>query len=313
MSRVNSLHGLSRGVRGALVAAVALLLLALGSGSWSLGLLGVALLCAVGWTVYSAGRNTARLDDLADPWPWPPDFRAAAEGMARPIDPTPRRVLPPDEKSSMIAAVATTDDAFARLLADKPPAWRWAVFTSVLLRRRDAAQSRLRRCVSGYQPRAGVAPLSGRAYSLEVYRRTTETDDVTAQLEQFVFSPAFTGVMNDRGEASRGDSDAVLDIANRLMDYHEAFLSIAEACLQTPIQPEARVFAQDMGALTLCPLVGYDRFIVTMCARLGEAQDLLPYTTEDTVVGLDNAILNLAAPHGLRDRIVAHVKEFNHT
>jgi hypothetical protein len=70
------------------------------------------------------------------------------------------------------------------------------------------------------------------------------------------------------------------------------------------------VFVQDTGALSLLPLVGYDRFISTMCARIGEAQDLLPYSSGG-VLELDQVTLKVDMPDGLSERVVAHIKRFN--
>lgn len=305
MTNAAPLRGLSRGVGWALIGGVLLLMSAFGGGSWLSGFLGVALLGGAGWKLYAANRSMRELE----PWPWPPDLRAAAEGMARPIDPTPKRILPPDEKSSIVAAVATTDDGLARLIADKPPAWTWAVFTSVLLQRRNSVGSRLRHAVSGYHPRTGVAPLSGQTYSQLVYRTMTEIADLVGQVEQFMLSPAFTGALRLDEEAT-SDPEAIVGIANRLMDYHDAFLAHTETCLQTPVEPEVRVFVQDMNAFTLFPLVGYQEFITTMCARVGEAQDLLPYTKGGDVVALDDATLTFSLADGLTDRILAHIKRF---
>lgn len=302
-------RGLSRGVVWALIGGALLMLSGFGNGSWVSGLLGVALLGGAGWKLYAANRPARELE----PWPWPPDLRATAEGMARPIDPTPKRVLPTDGKDSMVAHVATTREALERLIAEKPPAWPWALFTSVLLQRRNAVGDRLRRCVSGYQPRGGALPLSGQAYSQLAYRTLNAVADLVAQLEQFMLSPAFTGTLGRPGDEHTADADAIVGVANQLMDYHERFLSQAEACLQSPVEPDVRVFVQDMGAFTLCPLVGYERFIETMCARVGEAQDLLPYTKGGDVVALDDANLAISLPEGLTEHIVAHTKRFSAT
>lgn len=297
---------LSRKSRWALWAGAFLLVVALAERSWVSGLIGAGLLLRAGWVLQSARRTTPELQ----PWAWPPDFRSAAEGLARPIDPTPKRRLPPDEKSAMIAQVAVTKEVLARLIADKPPAWPWAVFTSVLVQRRNAVQMRLRRCASGYQPRPGTAPLSGQAYAQIARQAMTGVADLVAQLEQFMLSPAFTGAFGDVAVEGSADSGAIVEIANRLMDYHETFVGYSERCLQTPVEPEVLVFVQDMGAFTFCPLMGYENFIATMCARIGEAQDLLPYTRVDTVVALDDASLTMSLPDGLMERIVAHINRF---
>jgi hypothetical protein len=298
---------LSRHSRWALWGGALLMVAALAERSWLSGLIGAGLLLGAGWPLLAARRATPEVG----PWPWPPDFRSAAERLARPIDPTPKRQLPPDEKSAMIAQVAVTKDALTGLIAGKPPAWPWAVFTSVLVQRRNAVQGRLRRCASGYQPQPGMAPLTGRAYAEIARQSTTGIADLVAQLEQFMLSPAFQGAFGDVADEGSADSGAIVEVANRLMDYHDTFLGYSERCLQTPVERDVLVFVQDMGAVTFCPLLGYDNFIATMCARIGEAQDLLPYTTADTVVALDDASLRMTLPDGLMEHIVAHINRFS--
>ena len=87
---------LSRGQKRALAAGIFLLLAAFGARSWLTGLVAVGLLAGVFVTLYK--KNLA-LNQTLTPWPWPPDFRASVEAMARPIDPTPKRLLPPPEKA----------------------------------------------------------------------------------------------------------------------------------------------------------------------------------------------------------------------
>ncbi|MCH9669010.1 MAG: hypothetical protein K0U76_17445 [Actinomycetia bacterium] len=306
MSGARTLQQMSGRAQLMMIAGVLLLIVGLTNGSWLLGVVGAALVGG-GWKLYSAKQ----IEGADEPWPWPTDFRSRAEGMARPIDPTPKRVLPPVEKVSMIAHVATTDEALKRLIADKPPFWPWAVFASVVLQRRNAVQERLRTCSSGYQPRPAISPLSGQAYSWVAYEAMNDIADIVAQLEQFMLSPAFNGAFGDRRGEDSADADAIVNVADRLMGYYEALLQKAEACLQTPVHAEALSFVQDMGAFTLCPLVGYEQFIETLCARIGEAQDLLPYTNPDTMIALDDVTLAIDLPDGLIDRVTAHIKRFN--
>ena len=304
MSAINI--GLSRGNRNLLIIGGVLLLSAFGGHSWAMGLIGLGLLALAGRQIYTA--NTKNAESLR-PWPWPAEFRSAAEDMARPVDPTPKRILPPDEKASTIAGVATTKEALARLLAEKPHAWPWALFTSVLVQRRNAVQTRLRNVVSGYQPRPGLPPCSGRAYSQIAHRAMMTIADLCTQIEQFMLSPAFKGAFGEPDDENSADADAIAGVANRLMEYHEALLVQAETCVQTPVERDALVFVQDMGAFTLQPLVGFERFIATMCARIGEAQDLLPYTTGG-VIQLDDVSLTMELPDDLTQRIVAQVRRF---
>ena len=298
---------LSGGTRVGLVAGSVLFLVGMFNQWWLLGIAGAGVIAGVGWVMYSADRHRAELT----PWPMPTDLRELAAALARPIDPTPRRVLPPHEKTAIIAKVATTEKEFDRLVADKPAAWPWALFTSVVLRRRNAVAARLRAVASGYQPHPGTPPLSGRAYSAVVYTAMTSVVDLVAQLEQFMLSPAFEGAFGKFSDDSDADAGAIISVANRLMDYHDGLLIHAERCLQTPVLSEARVFVQDAGHFTLCPLLGYQKFFTTMCARVGEAQDLLPYTSRGDVVALDDATLTMTLPPGLMDQILAHIARFN--
>lgn len=303
----NSTTGQTRGTTWGLVAGVLLVLSAFGNGSWLAGLTGVAVLIVVGRILYQ--RNLAA-KQLEAPWPWPADLRALAEGMARPIDPTPKRLLPPHQNAALVAQVATTKESLAALIADKPAAWPWAVFASVLVQRRNAVQSRLRTVASGYQPRPGAFPLSGQAYSAVAHRSMAVIVDLVGQLEQFMLSPAFKGAFGSAEGAQDADADAICTVANRLMDYHEALLVQAETVVQTPVEPEALTFVQDAGTIALLPLLGYEQFIATMCARIGEAQELLPYGDGDTVMQLDDVNLTMSVPDGLSERFSAHVKKF---
>ena len=307
MSVSTTLKGLSRGSRWGLFGGLLMLWSALANHSLLLGLAGVGVLAAIGLSAYSAGtKGEAELE----PWPWPADLRTQAEAMARPIDPTPKRLLPPDEKAALVATVAATKESLAQLIADKPHAWPWAVFTSVLVQRRNSVQTRLRAVVSGYQPRAGTLPISGKAYSAVAFETMNSIVDIVQQLEQFMRSPAFAGAFGAGPGDEDADADAIVSVAERLMDYHNAFLGHAENCLQTPVNSEAFVFVQDMAAFTLCPLVGYQQFITTLCARIGEAQDLLPYTNAGEVIWLEDALLRISMPDGLMDRLLAHIKRF---
>jgi len=300
------LAGLPLRTRIGLIVGAILLLTALSDKSLLLGMVAVGVLVATGRAFYLQHAESL------EPWPWPAGLRAQAEALARPIDPTPRRILPPDDKASLVAQVATTQDGVTQLIADKPPAWPWALFASVLVQRRNAVQARLRAVASGYQPRQRAAPISGQAYAKMAQQTIATIVDVLAQVEQFMLSPAFKGAFGHAGSASDADADpdGVADIGNRLMDYHETLLEQAENCLQTPVDSNAMVFVQDAGALALQPLIGYDTFISTMCDRVGDAQDLLPYGSGG-VIELDEVNLTIEMPDGLSDHVVAHLKRFS--
>lgn len=296
---------LSGFARASLIAGILLLLVALAAGSWWLGLAGVAALGVFGGAVYA----TRQPRDL-EPWVWPAELRAAAEAMASRIDPTPKRILPVDPEGPEIARVASTAEGLERLLSEKPPVWHYAAFASVLVQRRNAVQPRLRNCALGYQPRPGLA-LDGRDYSELAWQAMNHIAEMVHQLEQFMLSPAFAGAFGNPPHEDSADAESIVHIANRLMDYHEDLLEQAERCLQTPVESDVIVFAQDTGAFAMCPLVGFDQFIVTMCNRVAEAEELLPYA--HARISLDHVNLAMDLPDGLMDQINAHIKRFNRT
>ena len=286
-----------------LIGGLLFLVVGLGGGLWFPALAGLAALGTFGWFVHSARGKP----DEREPFPWPSDLRAAAEGMARPIDPEPKRLLPPDEKAATIAKIAPTKEALDRLFADRPPLWRWAAFTSVVVQRRNNVQPRLRTCALGYQPTAGT-PIAGRQYSAIAVHTMQSVADLVTQLEQFMLSPGFTGALKSFSEKDGAEPDAILHIANRLMDYHESFLTEAERCLQTPVETDVIVFVQDMAAFTMCPLAGYEQFIEAMCSRFAEGQEIVPYA--DDTVQLDDVNLAIRLPDGLSERIGAHIRRY---
>ena len=204
--------------------------------------------------------------------------------------------------------MATTDTALARLIADKPPAWPYAVFTSVLVRRRNAVGDRLRQCVSGYQPRTGALPLSGQAYSSwptgRYWRSPTPSrrwnSSCSARLHRDQSNPAADGA---------ADTDALVSIANRLMDYHEEFLTHAETCLQTPVEPDVRVFVQDLSAFTLCPWWATSSSSPRCATGSGMRRICCP-TPRAVTSSLDDVNLTISLPDGLTERISAHAKRF---
>lgn len=282
-----------------------LLVAAVASGSWPPAIVGLLILLGVVWVLCSHIQTPA----ADEPWPWPADFRSLVERMTRPIDPTPRRVVPPHEKASEVAHVATTMEDLTRLLADKPPAWQFAAFTSVLVQRRNALLGRLRTVSAGYQPDAWEEPISAREYAALAHGAMLTIADFGSQTEKFLASPACTGAFGDLKNDIASDADAMMSVAHRLMDYHAVCLEQAEVVLQTPVEGGADTFVEDMGAFAISLLVGYEKFILDLCDRIAEAQELIPYAN-GKIIQLDDVRLDIALRDGLPERVLAHFDRF---
>jgi len=246
--------------------------------------------------------------NLNQPWPWPPEFRVAVENLSRLFGPRPRSLLPPDPKAASIAQVVSTEKELDRLVADKLQHWAWAVFASSLLQRRNSVVPRLRDCASGYQPRPGMQ-LSGHNYASLARQTMHEISEQLGCVKSFMLSPAFTAVVNDASTGRAVDHDAILHTTNRLMEYHSNFLSITERCLHTPVDPGANVLVQDTWAVALCPLIGYDQFIVTLCHRVAEARELLAYS-QGRDISVDDANLIITLPKGLKEHINGQINRY---
>lgn len=245
---------------------------------------------------------------LDQPWQWPSEFYHAAQTyLVRPFGPTPRRTLPPDPISAGLAEVVATKGELDRLLTDKPPFWGLAAFASSLLQQRNSVVDRLRACAAGYQPRGGT-PLTAAAYAGLARAAIQQISAQSKYLVTFMSSPALTAVIHD-ASTGRGDPDAIVDIAHQLMGYHSNFLGIAEQCLQTPVEHRATVLAYDTSTVTLCPLISYGEFIVTLCHRLAETRETLAYSGGRDI-SIETTTLAIALPRGLQERIEAQIERF---
>lgn len=281
--------------------AAVLLIAALSAGSWLLGLLGVA----AGAVAMFGLRAPERRQVDPEPLELPATLHASLARMARRIRPAPDSVFA--TPAPEIARLEVTPEGLTTLLQQRPPAWPWALFASVLVQRRNAVQPRLRYCVSGHHPRPGE-PVGRGEYARLVGQVLEEIGDLAAKLEGFMLSPGFVGAFGDVDAADRtADAEAITDNAHRLMDYHEKFLDCAERCLRTPVGTESLVFVQDAGAVALCPLAGYEEFIATMCTRVEEMRDLLPYAA-GRPIALETATLSMDLPDGLIRRVGEHIE-----
>ena len=106
------------------------------------------------------------------------------------------------------------------------------------------------------------------------------------------------GEPDDEG---RADADGILHSANRLMDYHERFLGLAERCRGLAAPSRYAGLLRDLAHLMDAPLAGYRRFINDFVERVGEMPALLHYGCG--TVELDPVLLHIEADDELLKRI----------
>ena len=91
--------------------------------------------------------------------------------------------------------------------------------------------------------------------------RMQELSQLVAQVEAFMLTPAFMEVFGSQGDESTADADGIMHVANRLMDYHERFLELAERCRDFQAPSEYADLLGDVRALMTIPLDAYRTFI----------------------------------------------------
>jgi hypothetical protein len=117
----------------------------------------------------------------------------------------------------------------------------------------------------------------------------------------------FVGEFGDPGDESTADADGILHVANRLMDYHERFLELAERCRALSAPSHCAPLLRDVGRLMDVPLAGYQAFIDEFVARVGEMPELLHYargTLEAATVEL-----HMDTDDELLERITKQIKQ----
>ncbi len=192
------------------------------------------------------------------------------------------------------------------MLAEKPPGWRWAAFASVLVQRREAVRPRLRDCELGYTTSSGARAHSGVEVARFVTDCMNELGQLVNQVEAFMLAPAFMGVFGERGDESTADADGIVHTANRLMDYHDRFLNVAERCRDFAAPSQYAGLMHDSVQLTNIPLDGYRTFIDDFVETINEMPELVRHGLG--TVEADPICLHMAVDDQLIRRITKQVK-----
>ena len=118
-------------------------------------------------------------------------YGAKGAELMRSLSPEPNVGMEPDKATAYprTAAVASTPEGLATLLAEKLPCWRWAAFVSVLVQRRAELQSRLHDNQLGYGAPSGERAPNGAEVGRFVLDRIDELLTLVSQVESFMLHP----------------------------------------------------------------------------------------------------------------------------
>jgi hypothetical protein len=233
-------------------------------------------------------------------------YGADGAELMRSISPEPPMEFGAEDAGIDVAAVAETPGGLTRLLADKPPGWRWAAFASVLVQRRAGVQPRVRDCRLGYSASTGIRAYSGFELGRFVTECMGEMLQLVGQVDAFMRTPAFSEVFGSRSDESTADADGIVQVANRLMDYHERFLGLAERCRDYAVPSQYTDLMRDVRELMNLPLDSYRTFIDDFVERIAEMPQLMRYGRG--TVEADPVVLHMSVDDRLLKAITRQVR-----
>ncbi len=231
---------------------------------------------------------------------------SGAESM-RSISPPPdiERISNPGDEVEP-ASIAHTADELNTLLTDQPPGWRYAVLASVVVQRRAAVRRRLLDAEFSYCPTRRGPVLYGAQLHAVLHRLLSETVENVGKVDNLMLSKSFTTVFESSQAADPGVAEDIVHIANRLMDYHDRFLSTAEECRDLSVWVKHVDVQRDCMEMLNLPLHGYRRFEEEFVKRIGEMGEIYQWAVGDVV--LDRVTMNLGDDPRLLKRVMKELR-----
>ncbi len=241
--------------------------------------------------------------DQQNSWASRGDMRGVygAEGAALMRTLSPATPITPPGDSIEVGTVVHTEAELEAMLEKKPPCWRYAVFVSVAVQRRDAAAARVRDTRMGFSRPSGEVLRTDFETGLFFTERLADLSGLIGQIDDFMLSPAFQQAFGDPHDENSADADGIVHAAGRLMDYHESLLALAEKSRGVRVPYSCNDLQRDFGLLTALPIEGFNTFLDDFTDRISEMGDVARYATGD--VQLDNVELGVTCDDVLLSRI----------
>lgn len=198
-------------------------------------------------------------------------------------------------------------DELSATLEEKPPEWPWAAFASVLVQRRDAVQSRLRDSKLGFSVPTGETARTDWDTARFVMDRLSEFNLIIDELEEFMRSPAFSELVEQCSDGTTADPGDIVHTANRLMDYHDRLLRVAERCRGLRVPPRHSQLLRDCARLIDMPVDGFRQFTANFVAFVAQIPELLHYGQGEIYGG--QLVLEIDLYDALGDRILGQLRK----
>ena len=114
---------------------------------------------------------------------------------------------PPTVQETGCAGLARTSEELQKLLAEKPPNWRWALFASVLVQRYASAATRLRDHALGYAPEGRGRVRTDRELGRFLKDRLDDIDKIRMGVQEFMLTPKFMAMFGPPEDEDAADAD----------------------------------------------------------------------------------------------------------
>lgn len=213
-----------------------------------------------------------------------------------------------DEEQPCFAEIVYTEEELAALFADKHHNWRWAGIVSVLVQRRAALQPRLRDHQLDYAQPTGERARDGMAVSQFVIDSLHDVGQLAEQLTDFMRSPAFAAVFGEPEDEATADPEGIRHAGNRLMDFYERLLALAERARGLAAPAEFRELLNNTAHVVDTSLDGFHKFIDEFVVRVEGMPALLLAANGEHVVA-EPMVLHFELDQELLDEIVEQLRE----
>lgn len=205
-----------------------------------------------------------------------------------------------DDGEQRFGEVQTTQQGLAALVQQRPHSWQWAAFASVLVQRRAALRDQLRDHSLGYAPPNGQRVADISELATLVANSMRDVDQNSHQLASLVETAAFKAAFGEPNNLSN-DPDAILHVANRVMDHYTRYLQIAQRVRGVAASSEYINILDTSARLSDKPIAGMDEFIDKYVKVVAEMPELLKAAGGEDIVlpielplSVDSDLLELA-------------------
>ncbi|UXA18820.1 hypothetical protein [Mycobacterium sp. SMC-4] len=212
-----------------------------------------------------------------------------------------------DDEDRPIATITRTGSGLTALRTQRPQQWHWALFTSILLQRREALAARLRDSALGFVPATTTRIYSGSELADRVYSLVDDMWAILHQVMAFMAAPDFMRALGQRGPDP--DADAIEHVAGRLMDYHVRLLELSEQCRALSAPSAHSDVLRDCARVLHEPLEAYRVFIDELVELVDAFPRILSHA--NGTIDLGAIALDVKSDEALLDRLKARCNEIS--